>query len=290
MSTTTTSNQRQVISVKDTVSGSPFYLRGNSSDGSLNVNITSGSVTISGVSTATNQTNGSQKTQIVDGAGSVIGSTTNALDVNLKTSSITIGTNIAQINGVTPLMGNGVTGTGSLRVTIASDNTAFAVNSTLSAETTKVIGVVRNADGSGNLLTSTTNALDVNIKSGSIANTSFAATQATASSLNATVVGTGTFAVQNTPVASTTMFNGKTTVTTAGTRVVLAASQAVKSVVIKALSTNTGIIYVGNSTVASTNGLQLLAGETVSLDIANLNTVNIDSSVNGEGVTYIASN
>lgn len=37
-------------------------------------------------------------------------------------------TNVAQINGVTPLMGNGVTGTGSQRVTIASDNTAFTVN------------------------------------------------------------------------------------------------------------------------------------------------------------------
>jgi hypothetical protein len=36
--------------------------------------------------------------------------------------------NQAQINGVTPLMGNGVTGTGSQRVTIASDNTAFSVN------------------------------------------------------------------------------------------------------------------------------------------------------------------
>lgn len=36
--------------------------------------------------------------------------------------------NEAQINGVTPLMGNGVTGTGSQRVTIASDNTAFSVN------------------------------------------------------------------------------------------------------------------------------------------------------------------
>lgn len=36
--------------------------------------------------------------------------------------------NVAQINGVTPLMGNGVTGTGSPRVTIPSDNTAFSVN------------------------------------------------------------------------------------------------------------------------------------------------------------------
>lgn len=50
--------------------------------------------------------------------------------------------NVAQINGVTPLMGNGTTGTGSQRVTIASDNTAFSVNATLSAETTKVIGTV----------------------------------------------------------------------------------------------------------------------------------------------------
>lgn len=36
--------------------------------------------------------------------------------------------NVTQINSVTPLMGNGVTGTGSQRVTIASDNTAFTVN------------------------------------------------------------------------------------------------------------------------------------------------------------------
>lgn len=33
-------------------------------------------------------------------------------------------TNVAQINGVTPLMGNGTTGTGSLRVTLASDTTS----------------------------------------------------------------------------------------------------------------------------------------------------------------------
>ncbi len=35
--------------------------------------------------------------------------------------------NNAQINGVTPLMGNGVTGTGSQRVTIVSDNAPFSV-------------------------------------------------------------------------------------------------------------------------------------------------------------------
>lgn len=38
----------------------------------------------------------------------------------------------------------------------------------LTAETTKVIGVTRTADGSGNLLTSTSNALDINLKTSSI--------------------------------------------------------------------------------------------------------------------------
>jgi hypothetical protein len=44
----------------------------------------------------------------------------------------TFAENVSQINGVAPLMGNGVTGTGSQRVTIASDNTAFGVNATQS--------------------------------------------------------------------------------------------------------------------------------------------------------------
>lgn len=51
--------------------------------------------------------------------------------------------NVSQINGVTPLMGNGVTGTGSQRVTIASDNTAFAVNATLQAGA-NTIGAISN--------------------------------------------------------------------------------------------------------------------------------------------------
>ena len=53
-------------------------------------------------------------------------------------------------------------------VVIASDQSSLPA--TLNAETTKVIGVVRNSDGSGNLLTSTSNALDVNIKSGANGN------------------------------------------------------------------------------------------------------------------------
>ena len=107
-------------------------------------------------------------------------------------------------------------------------------------------------------------------------------------SLGATVPVSGTITTNE--AAPTTVFNGKTTVTTAGTRVVLAGSTTVKSVTIKALAANTGTIYVGNATVANTNGYALAKNETISMDIANLTTVNIDSSVNGEGVTYIAVN
>lgn len=92
------------------------------------------------------------------------------------------------------------------------------------------------------------------------------------------------------PSTPTTVLNGKTIVTTAGTRVALAASTTCVSVTVKALITNTGLIYVGNSTVSSSNGLQLSAGDTISLDIANLSTVNIDAAVSGEGVTYLGVN
>jgi hypothetical protein len=52
--------------------------------------------------------------------------------------------NISQINGTIPLMGNGLTGTGSQRVTIASDNTAFSVNTIPSAtDSTKYRGTMQ---------------------------------------------------------------------------------------------------------------------------------------------------
>ena len=52
--------------------------------------------------------------------------------------------NISQINGVTPLMGNGISGTGSPRVTIASDNTAFTVNAAQSGTWTMQPGNTAN--------------------------------------------------------------------------------------------------------------------------------------------------
>jgi len=87
-----------------------------------------------------------------------------------------------------------------------------------------------------------------------------------------------------------TVRNGKTTVTTAGTRVALSgASVAVQGVVIQALASNTGIIYVGSSTVAAANGYELVGGQAIGLAIDDLSKVYIDASVNGDGVSFLGS-
>lgn len=86
----------------------------------------------------------------------------------------------------------------------------------------------------------------------------------------------------NTP---STFGNGKTT-TNASTAVVIKSDTTIKGVTVKALTTNTGLVYVGDSSVSSANGFELQAGESVSIDIDNTNKVYFDVSVNGEGVTY----
>jgi hypothetical protein len=101
------------------------------------------------------------------------------------------------------------------------------------------------------------------------------------------VTNAGTFAVQSAITPLTSCGSGVTTVTTAGTQVALGSSTAIDSVTIKALSTNTGLIYVGTSTVSSADGFQLSAGDSVSLDVDNLTDVYVDSAVDTEGVSYL---
>ena len=90
--------------------------------------------------------------------------------------------------------------------------------------------------------------------------------------------------------APATIYHGQTTVTTAGTEVALGASQAlVSGVTIKAKHGNTGDIYVGKNPVTSATGYVLDAGEAVFVEVDNVADVYIDSSVNGEGVSWIGS-
>ena len=151
-------------------------------DGSGNLKI-SGTVTanlgtIDGAALATNQTDGSQKTKIVDGSGNVIGATSNALDVNIKsggsggtqytnnavqatpTGTVALGYDGTNVRGLL------TDGTGKLQTNIT--NTSLAVTGTF-YQTTQPVSLATNTP---------------TLQSGSTT----AVTQATASNLNATVV------------------------------------------------------------------------------------------------------
>ncbi|MBK9272865.1 MAG: hypothetical protein IPM48_14875 [Saprospiraceae bacterium] len=85
------------------------------------------------------------------------------------------------------------------------------------------------------------------------------------------------------------IINGQKTVSSAGTaEQLIATSTQVESVTIKALSGNTGSVYVGNNVVSSSNGFVLAAGEAISLDIDDLSLVYIDVGTNDDGVSWIA--
>jgi hypothetical protein len=89
------------------------------------------------------------------------------------------------------------------------------------------------------------------------------------------------------------MFNGSKDVAAAGTAETLASDRtAVTWIIVQAKSTNTGRVYVGSSTVASTNGVSLLADDSklwppvADLAAYDLSLIYVDADVNGEGVTF----
>lgn len=91
------------------------------------------------------------------------------------------------------------------------------------------------------------------------------------------------------PTTPTTLIPFVTTVTTAGTRVQLA-SNAIVAGILQAPSTNTGVIYVGGSTVSSTVfGAELQPGQATGIAIDNTNKIYIDASVNGDRVAFLGS-
>jgi hypothetical protein len=86
--------------------------------------------------------------------------------------------------------------------------------------------------------------------------------------------------------------SGQKTVTTAGTAVALGSNHIHGPLIIKALSTNTGLVYVGNTgagDVDSSNRFLLSANECIIYEhVSQLSAIYIDSAVNGEGVSWCA--
>lgn len=95
--------------------------------------------------------------------------------------------------------------------------------------------------------------------------------------------------VDSTP--ATTIYINQVSVVTSGTRVQLSGSSVpIRSICVKALTANTGKMYVGDVTVTTSNGYELPKDLSICLDVNNINLIYIDASVNGESVSYIAIN
>lgn len=91
---------------------------------------------------------------------------------------------------------------------------------------------------------------------------------------------------------SNSVGDGRQTVTTAGTRVQLSASSVpCKKVTICAETDNTDFIVVGGATVvaalATRRGIPLNPGDTITLEVSNLNLVYLDSLVSTEGCSFL---
>jgi hypothetical protein len=91
-------------------------------------------------------------------------------------------------------------------------------------------------------------------------------------------------------VSTDVAISGVITVTTAGTAVQGGNVALTNGVYIRALSTNTGLAYVGNDgagDVSSANGWSLLAGEMIVIQVANLSNLWFDTAVSGEKFCWL---
>lgn len=85
---------------------------------------------------------------------------------------------------------------------------------------------------------------------------------------------------------------GRKTVPTAGTRVQLSATPvSCQGVIVQALRSNAGNVAVGGPDVSSSsggeNGVEIVAGQTITLFVKDLSLVYIDADNNGDGVQYL---
>jgi len=151
--------------------GSAVQVLKTDAAGELQVDVLSSALP-SGAATSAAQTDGSQKTQIVDGSGNVIGSTGNALDVNLKTP-ITVDVSLSQANDSVAVFGSDgavnralkTDANGELQVDVLSS--ALPAGAATAAAQTDGTQKSQIVDGAGTVITSTSvgpiKGLDVNV-------------------------------------------------------------------------------------------------------------------------------
>jgi hypothetical protein len=209
-----------------------------------------------------------------------------SVNATLQTGANVIGSlspnqsvNTAQINGVTPLMGNGATGTGSQRVTIASDNTPFPVKvdqttpGTTNGVSLSHVGSAAVATGNG--------VVGTGVQRIAIAsdNTAFPvnATLQTGANVVGAVNQNGTWTVQpgNTPNTTPWLVtnaqvsvanNPGACVSVTASTAVLAAFAARKKATLIPRITNTATVHIKLGATATTSNVPVEPGQSFELD------------------------
>lgn len=84
-----------------------------------------------------------------------------------------------------------------------------------------------------------------------------------------------------------TLRNGQQTVTTSA--VALPAGALTQGVILESLSTNTVSIFIGNSSVTTSNGTELTPGSSVSVAVNNINLIYVICASSSPIITWIGS-
>ncbi len=110
------------------------------------------------------------------------------------------------------------------------------------------------------------------------------ATQTTGSNLHV-VVDSGSITTSTSTLPTTPLY-GQTTIATTGTAVQLPNKTLTGGVIVQALAGNAADIYVGDSSVTTSNGFQLQPGQATSVAVGNVDDLYINGTA-ADGVCFI---
>jgi hypothetical protein len=206
---------------------------------------------------ATQPVSGIVTAKIEDSAGNALTSTSGSLNVDV-TNTVPISGSISATQGTTPwvdnitqfgnspvVIGTGASGAGIPRVTVSNDSNILATQS--GTWTTRI------EDSSGNSLTSTSGALNVNSSGTSTVSGTVSTNQNGLTNFQTSQYTIGTSAVQ---LTSTPMTNRSSMSMKANT------------------TSSTQIIYIGNSSgVTTSTGYALFGGDSLQLDLTGANSI-----------------
>lgn len=223
----------------------------------------------SGLSTATNvnitQVGGNNVSTTVPVSGTVTATPSGTQDDNLK-----------QVNGATVNVGVGAASTGTQRVAVSSDS--FPATQAVSGPLTDT-----------QLRASPVPVSNASLPLPSGASTSTLQTTGNTSLSSIDTKLSGTLTTVTSGSVGTTLDGvhvNQTTSNTSAVQLQAGSIPATNGIIVKALSTNTATVFVGDSGVTTANGYELTAGEPVALTATNINVVYVTGSNGSDKVCW----